>query len=415
MLFLYNLFIQLYSLAAFLLGFFNKKAKLWHDGRKNILNDLANAFNKNEAKVIWFHCASLGEFEQGRPLIEKIKLNYPNHKILITFFSPSGYEIQKKYVHADWVFYLPIDTQKNVTQFYNIVKPSLIFFIKYEFWYHYIKEAKQRNISLILVSGIFRNNQPFFKWYGALHREMLTCFTHFFIQGQISYDCLTSIHKEKNITICGDTRFDRVMEIASTAYKNELIELFIKDKQVIVAGSTWRDDDLVLDHYANTHPEIKFIIAPHEIHEERIEECLEYYKNAILYSELNSEKKQSNILILDNVGMLSKLYRYAAVCYIGGGFGGDGVHNVIEAAVYNKPVVIGPVYDKFIEATELVERDGIIVVESALELETCFNELLNNKDYAKTTGEIAGNYVQENCGATQTILLYAAANLLLTK
>ena len=415
MLFFYNLFILLYSVAAFLFGFFNAKAKLWFDGRKNILDELQASFKDNNSPIIWFHCASLGEFEQGRPLIERIKLQYPNYKILITFFSPSGYEIQKEYSLANWVFYLPMDTPKNVNEFYNIVQPKLIFFVKYEFWYYYITEAKRRNIPLILVSGIFRMNQPFFKWYGVLHREMLNCFTHFFIQGQISYDCLTSIHKEKNITICGDTRFDRVMEIASTPYKNELIELFIKDIQVIVAGSTWREDDLILDHFANTHPNIKFIIAPHEIHKERIEECLEYYKNAILYSELNSEKKQSNILILDNVGMLSKLYRYAAVCYVGGGFGGDGVHNVIEAAVYNKPVVIGPVYDKFIEATELVERDGIIVVESALELETCFNELLNNKDYAKTTGEIAGNYVQENCGATQTILLYAAANLLLTK
>ncbi len=415
MLVFYNLLVRLYSVAAFLLGFFNTKAKLWFDGRRNLINEFKNAFKGNNHQVIWFHCASLGEFEQGRPLIERIKLQQPNHKILITFFSPSGYEVQKDYFLADWVFYLPIDTSKNVNEFYNIVQPKLIFFVKYEFWYHYITEAKRRKIPLILVSGIFRMNQPFFKWYGDLYREMLNCFTHFFIQGQISYDCLTSIHKEKNITICGDTRFDRVMEIASTPYKNELIELFIKDIQVIVAGSTWREDDLILDHFANTHPNIKFIIAPHEIHKERIEECLEYYKNAILYSELNSEKKQSNILILDNVGMLSKLYRYAAVCYVGGGFGGDGVHNVIEAAVYNKPVVIGPVYDKFIEATELVERDGIIVVESALELETCFNELLNNKDYAKTTGEIAGNYVQENCGATQTILLYAAANLLLTK
>ncbi len=415
MLFLYNLFIQLYAVAAFLLGFFNKKAKLWVDGRKDVLKDLANVFKDNQAPVIWFHCASLGEFEQGRPLIEKIKHNYPIHKIFITFFSPSGYEIQKKYDKADWVFYLPIDTQKNVTQFYNIVKPSLIFFIKYEFWYHYIKEAKQRNISLILVSGIFSNNQPFFKWYGTLHREMLTCFTHFFIQGKISFNCLTSIHKKNNVTICGDTRFDRVIEIATTTYKNDDIEYFIGDNKVIVAGSTWREDDLVLDHYANTHSEIKFIIAPHEIHEERIEECLEYYKNAQLYSKLNQEKNQSNILIIDNVGMLSKLYRYASICLVGGGFGGDGVHNVVEAAVYNKPVVIGPVYDKFREASELVEQGGILVVESALELETCFDELLHKEEYATTIGEIAGNYVRKNSGATEIILNYAAANLLLTK
>jgi 3-deoxy-D-manno-octulosonic-acid transferase len=415
MIFLYNLFIQLYSIAAFLLGFFNKKAQLWFNGRRHLIKDLTLAFKSNESLVIWFHCASLGEFEQGRPLIEQLKLHYPTHKILITFFSPSGYEIQKNYNNADWVFYLPIDTRNNVTQFYNIVKPSLIFFIKYEFWYYYITEAKQRNIPLLLVSGIFRMNQPFFKWYGSLHREMLQCFSHFFIQGQISFDCLTSIHKKNNITICGDTRFDRVIEIASTPYKNEIIENFIGEHKVIVAGSTWREDDLVLDHYANTHPEIKFIIAPHEIHEERIEECLEYYKNAVLYSNITSNKNYSNILIIDNVGMLSNLYRYASICFIGGGFGGDGVHNVVEAAVYNKPIVIGPVYDKFKEATELVELEGIIVVESALELEKCFNDFLMNKEYSIETGKIAGDYVRKNSGATATILNYAAANLLLTK
>lgn len=415
MLVFYNLFIRLYSVAAFLLGFFNTKAKLWFDGRRNLINEFKNAFKGNNHQVIWFHCASLGEFEQGRPLIERIKLQQPNHKILITFFSPSGYEIQKDYSLADWVFYLPIDTSKNVNEFYNIVQPKLIFFVKYEFWYHYITEAKRRKIPLILVSGIFRKNQPFFKWYGDLHREMLNCFTHFFIQGQISYDCLTSIHKEKNITICGDTRFDRVMEIASTPYKNELIELFIKDKQVIVAGSTWREDDLVLDHFANTHPNIKFIIAPHEIHKERIEECLQYYKNAVLYSKLNHYNMNANILIIDNVGMLSKLYRYASICLIGGGFGGDGVHNVVEAAVYNKPVVIGPVYEKFREATELVEQGGVLVIENALELEDLLDELLSSENYSSDIGEIAGNYVRKNSGATDTILNYAAANLLLTK
>ncbi len=415
MLFLYNLFIRLYSLAAFLLGFFNAKAKLWFDGRKNIIEKLQVAFKDNNSPVIWFHCASLGEFEQGRPLIERLKQNHPYNKIIITFFSPSGYEIQKNYSGADWVFYLPIDTVNNVKQFYKIVNPTVIFFVKYEFWYHYITEAKTRNIPLILVSGIFRMNQPFFKWYGNLHREMLTCFTQFFIQGQKSYDCLTSIHKEKNVTICGDTRFDRVIEIASSPFQNELIENFIGDKKVIVAGSTWREDDLVLDHYANTNPVIKFIIAPHEIHEERIEECLQYYKNAVLYSKLNHNENYSNILILDNVGMLSKIYRYASVCLVGGGFGGDGVHNVVEAAVYNKPVVIGPVFEKFREATELVEGGGAIVIENALELEILFDELLTKPEYANAVGEIAGTYVRKNSGATDAILNYAAANLLLTK
>ncbi|MBS4044456.1 MAG: 3-deoxy-D-manno-octulosonic acid transferase [Chitinophagaceae bacterium] len=414
MLFFYNLFIKFYAFAAFLLSFFNAKAKLWVEGRKQIIQKLQVAFTNNTHPVIWFHCASLGEFEQGRPLIEKLKIQYPKHKILITFFSPSGYEIQKEYQGADWIFYLPLDTVNNVKQFYEIVQPELIFFIKYEFWYHYIIEAKRRNIPLILVSGIFRMNQPFFKWYGSLHREMLSCFKHFFIQGQLSYNCLSIIYSKNNITICGDTRFDRVLEIAQTTYHNALIENFIGNDDVIVAGSTWRDDDLILDHFANTRAEIKFIIAPHEIHEERIEECLRYYKNAVLYSQLEHNTKKSNILIIDNVGMLNNLYRYATVTLVGGGFGGDGVHNVLEPAVFNKPVVIGPVYDKFREAVELVEQGGVLVVENALELEQLIGELLLKKDYAAAVGAIAGNYVRKNAGATDTIIDYVEANRLLT-
>ena len=414
MLFFYNLFIKIYAFAAFLLSFFNAKAKLWVKGRKQIIRKLKTAFADNVSPVIWFHCSSLGEFEQGRPLIEKIKIDHPEHKILITFFSPSGYEIRKNYKAADWVFYLPLDTPNNVQAFYSIVEPKLIFFIKYEFWYHYITEAKKRNIPLILVSGIFRMNQPFFKWYGNLHKEMLTCFKHFFIQGQLSYDCLTSIHKINNVTICGDTRFDRVIEIASTPYHNELIENFVGQDPVIIAGSTWREDDLVLDHFANTHPEIKFIIAPHEIHEERIDECREYYKNAVLYSQLKNENNISNILIVDNVGTLSKLYRYATVVLVGGGFGGDGVHNVLEPAVFNKPIIIGPVYDKFREAVDLVEQGGVLVIENVLELESLLQELLSKKDYASTIGAIAGNYVRKNSGATDAIVAYVEANLLLT-
>ena len=415
MIYCYNFFIRLYSVAAFLFGLFNTKANQWVNGRKKLLSKIQKAFENNTDKVVWMHCASLGEFEQGRPIIEKLKNENPNNKILITFFSPSGYEIQKNYQYADWVFYLPIDTAKNVESFYNIVQPSLIIFVKYEFWYFYIKEAAKRKIPLLLVSGVFRQNQPFFKWYGKLHLEMLNYFTNFFIQGQLSFDNLTSIHQQNNITICGDTRFDRVIEIANSSYQNNIIEEFIGNNLVVIVGSSWRDDDLVLDHYANTHPKIKFIIAPHEVHEERLQECLEYFKNSILYSTLSKTKSNSNILIIDNVGMLSKLYRYASICFVGGGFGGDGVHNVVEAAVYSKPVIFGPIFDKFREATELESIGGAITVENALELEACLDELLSNENKRHSIGQIAGNYVKANAGATETIIEYIYANRLLTK
>ena len=411
---LYNIFIQLYSFAAKLISFSNPKATLWLDGRKDILNKLDNAFKGNQSKVVWMHCASLGEFEQGRPIIEKLKLQTPNAKFLITFFSPSGYEIQKNYAGADWVFYLPIDTASNAAQFYKIVNPSLIIFVKYEFWYYYIKEAKTQNIPLLLVSGIFRQSQPFFKWYGGLHREMLSCFTYLFVQNEPSLNLLQTIHKANNVAVCGDTRFDRVIEIATLTKTYKDIEIFIGTSQVIVAGSTWTEDDEELDHYANTHPEIKFIVAPHDITNERLIECLTLYKHAVLYSKIDTAKADTNVVIIDNIGMLSTLYKYATICYVGGGFGGDGVHNVLEAAVYAKPVFFGDEYDKYTEAVELIEADGAIAVENALELETQLNQLFQNKNALLQMGNKAKYYVEKNSGATSKILDYIYANRLLT-
>lgn len=414
MIYCYNFFIRLYSVAAFLFGLFNTKANQWVNGRKKLLSKIQKAFENNTDKVVWMHCASLGEFEQGRPIIEKLKNENPNNKILITFFSPSGYEIQKNYQYADWVFYLPIDTAKNVESFYNIVQPSLIIFVKYEFWYFYIKEAAKRKIPLLLVSGIFRQNQPFFKWYGKLHLEMLNCFTNFFIQGQLSFDNLTSIHQQNNITICGDTRFDRVLEIANESYENSLIENFIQHSKVVVAGSTWYEDDLIIDHFANSHPKIKFIIAPHEINEDRLTECLTFYKNAVLLSQLEESVRNFNVLIIDNIGILSKLYRYGTVCYIGGGFGGDGVHNILEAAVYNKPVVFGPVYEKYREAVEMVDSNAAISIKSAIELEKVLDKLMNDEHLRNDFSSKADLYIKNNIGASQKIVDFIYANRLLT-
>ena len=403
---LYNLFIQVYSIAAKLLSFTNTKAKLWVDGRKNIFEHLESAFKDNKSKVIWMHCASLGEFEQGRPIIEKLKLQIPSSKFLITFFSPSGYEIQKNYAGADWVFYLPIDTENNAKKFYKIVKPSLIIFVKYEFWYHYIKQAKPLDISILLVSGIFRNDQPFFKWYGNLHREMLGYFTYLFLQNQASFALIKPIYQNNNIAICGDTRFDRVIEIASHTKSFQEIQNFIGNANVIVAGSTWTEDDEELDHYANTHPEIKFIIAPHDIGEDRLNECLKLYKHSVLYSKIATAKSDTNVVIIDNIGMLSTLYKYANVCFVGGGFGGDGVHNVLEAAVYAKPVIFGFEYDKYAEAVELIEANGAVAVENALELEQALNRFINDIQKTLEIGVNARDYVKAKSGATKKIVEY---------
>ncbi len=410
---LYNLFIQLYTITARLIGTYNVKAKQWVKGREHIFEKLEIAFAQNHSKVIWMHCASLGEFEQGRPIIESLKQKFPKYKFLLTFFSPSGFEIHKDYPCADYIFYLPIDTKKNAKQFFDITKPSFIIYVKYEFWYYYLTEAKSRSIPLILVSAIFRNNQPFFKWYGKLHFEMLHCFTHLFVQNSESKSLLTTININKNVTVCGDTRFDRVTEITEHIYSFQEIENYIGNSKVIVAGSTWTEDDMELDHFANTHPEIKFIVAPHEINKDRLNECLSLYKHAVLYSQIELLNETINVLIIDNIGLLSKLYKYATICYIGGGFGGDGVHNVLEAAVYFKPVIFGPVYEKYLEATELIDRDGAFTVESAIELETTFNQLLTDQKFYQKTCKNAGEYVISKTGATNKIIDWIYTNRLL--
>ena len=415
--FFYHLFIRFYPFIAKLISPQNEKAKLWVAGRQAIFDKLAKAFAGNTSQVVWMHCASLGEFEQGLPIIEHLRSKKNNVRFLITFFSPSGYEVKKDYQGADWVFYLPMDSAKNAKQFYNIVQPSLVLFIKYEFWFYYLQEAKQRQIPLLLVSGIFRESQPFFKWYGSFYRDMLSCFTHLFLQNQASAALLATIEFKDNVSVSGDTRFDRVKEIADHFTPNKLIENFISNSNVIVAGSTWLEDDKELQHFANNHPELKFIIAPHDVQQSRIEECMGLYKNAVLFSKLTVDSWQlveqpvtSNILLIDNIGLLSKLYNYATLCFVGGGFGNDGVHNVLEAAVYGKPIIFGPVYEKYIEAEELIEAGGAFSEDNALDLEYTFNNLLSNETtYAKTCTN-ASNYVAGKIGATDEIVGYINSN-----
>lgn len=412
---LYLLFTRLYPVAASMLSLFNNKARLWVEGRRNIFEIIEDHLAGDQRKKIWMHCSSLGEFEQGLPVIEAIRKSYPQYSIVITFFSPSGFEHQKHTEHADHVFYMPADSKKNADHFYDLVNPSLVLFVKYEFWYYYLSAAKKRNTPLLLVSGIFRPEQPFFKWYGSFHRIMLKCFTHFFVQYEAAMKLLQSVNFS-NVTVSGDTRFDRVLELAGNFKSIPAIEKFCSGKAVIVAGSTWLEDDEELNHFVNSNPEMRFIIAPHDIGAERLQECETLYKKCIRYSDYIKKQDATgkNTLLIDNIGMLKFLYKYATICYVGGGFGGDGVHNVLEAAVYSKPVIFGPVYDKFIEATGLIQYEGGLSVEDALELEEVIGELLGDKDYYQQTANLAGTFIREKAGATECVMDYIQAKRLLT-
>lgn len=418
--FLYNLFLFLYSVGIRIASAWNPKAKKWGDGRKNIFATINSQLVTPNSQLIWMHCASLGEFEQGRPLLEELKSNASTGsaskvKIVLTFFSPSGYEVMKDYKGADHVFYLPMDSAVNAKKFLDAVQPSLVLWVKYEYWFYYLSEIKQRNIPAILVSGIFRPNQPFFKWYGSIWRKMLQTFTHFFVQNEESKSLLLKLGFKDNISINGDTRFDRVLEIAKNFKPVPYIDAFCGNSHVIVAGSTWEEDEIELLHFVNVHKEIKFIIAPHEIDKLNLKDVKDEFPNSIFYSDLstvasakvdNEQRHFPNVLIIDNIGMLSRLYNYATVTYIGGGFGADGVHNVLEAAVYGKPVVFGPVYEKFDEATGLVKADGGISIDGPVNLEAVLNNLLNDEAERKRRGEAARLYVQENAGASKKIIQF---------
>jgi 3-deoxy-D-manno-octulosonic-acid transferase len=400
----------MYVLGIRILSYWNPKARLWIAGRKTF--PVVN-FNNN-TKTIWMHCASLGEFEQGRPVLENIKKLYPDIKIVLTFFSPSGYEVQKNYTGADAIFYLPIDSKANAKKLIKAINPSLILWVKYEYWFYYLEEMKQQNIPVLLISGIFRKSQPFFKWYGATWKNILTSFTHFFIQDEASKNLLADIGINKNVTVTGDTRFDRVIEIAEKFEHLPLIQQFCGDSKVIVAGSTWEDDEAELIHYVRANPQIKFIIAPHEIDAANLKDVQEEFTGSIFYSQLtNSDPESANVLIIDNVGMLSRLYHYADITYVGGGFGDDGVHNVLEAAVYGKPVIYGPEFEKFIEAIELEACGGGISITNALELEKVLKELWSNDQLLKNTGDAAKNYVYKNSGASGKIMAFIQENRLL--
>ncbi len=411
MLLLYNLFIWLTRVGIGIASLWNGKARQWTKGRIGGVKEITTSIRAGE-KIIWMHCASAGEFEQGKPVIEELKKNYDDHKILVTFFSPSGYSIGKNYKQADYVFYLPIDTPKNAKRFIQNVQPTLVIFVKYDFWYHHLKAVIDRKIPLLLISSIFRNNQVFFKWYGGFNRKMLKLFSWLFVQDEASKDLLLSINI-KNCSVSGDTRFDRVASIAAVAEPILQIEKFKQGAQVMVAGSTWPDDEQILSSLLHFNKEFKLIIAPHEIDVSHIEKIRSLFPGAALFSGLN-ETNDSQVLIIDNIGMLSRLYQYATVTYIGGGFNKSGIHNTLEAAVWSKPVIFGPNYQKFKEARELIEEGGAFSISTAVELKEVVLNLLTQKERLIESSMAAGLYVQQHRGATKKIISYIQENRLLT-
>lgn len=399
----YNIVVYIVFGGIKFLALFNKKLAEFVKGRAHVFTDLEMANFKNH-KVIWIHSASLGEFEQGIPIIEKLKIDYPNYKILVTFFSPSGYTVRKNYPLADCVTYLPFNTQRNVRKFIDMVNIKLAIFIKYEFWPNYLKALRDDAIPTILVSGIFRKDQLFFKWYGRFYRKSLRTFNHFFVQNKVSKTLLNSIGFQ-NITVCGDTRFDRVFKITQQPKKLDFIEAFAKDKITLVAGSTWKEDTDILINYINTlaSADEKFIIAPHNIHQNEIAQLIaSCHKSICRYSDSN-KGVNSQVLIIDSIGLLTSVYNYANLAYVGGGFNKSGIHNILEPATFGLPIFIGPNYQKFQEAKDLIHQKACISIANSSEFNLAYCKLLTNKSDILAKGTCAQSYILNNIGASDII------------
>jgi 3-deoxy-D-manno-octulosonic-acid transferase len=409
--FLYNIFVYLGSLVLKLVAVFNRKIELFVSGRKETFDSLSVL--KKDDKVVWIHAASLGEFEQARPIIEKIKTQYAAYKIVVTFFSPSGYEIRKNYNLADVVCYLPLDSISNAKKFIDIVHPSLAIFVKYEFWPNLLHELQRNEISTILISGILREKQVFFKWYGSFMRNALKAFDHFFVQNTVSEKLLKSIHYN-NVTVAGDTRFDRVYEILQQDNSLDFIHEFKNNQYTVVAGSTWKEDEELLVHYINNEASAaeKFIIAPHNINQKEIDDLRKsILKKTVLYSNRKEVTLQDcQVFIVDTIGILTKIYSVADVAYVGGGLK-TGLHNILEPATFGIPVVIGYQFEKFKEAVDLVELKGCISIQNQHQFSSIFTRFKSDKNYRKLTGEISAAYIQEHLGATKKIMNYLKLKL----
>jgi 3-deoxy-D-manno-octulosonic-acid transferase len=460
---LYHISISLYLFASGIMGIFSRKAALFYAGRQSLLSlieDEMSYSQDSDRETVWFHCASVGEFEQARPIIELIRERFPLYRIVITFFSPSGYELRKNYPLADHIFYLPMDTKKNAAKFIELINPSLVIFVKYEFWRNYLTRLNKCGVPVYLVSGIFRQGQPFFRWWGGSFRNILNLFTHLFVQDENSASLLRGIGVER-VTVCGDTRFDRVHALAQKAVKISSVEIFCGSSLCCVAGSTWpADEELIVAHYrryfhrekiakryselkrgkhrqpkdsiryghfpeldanlsvdshenisVDSHePKFKLIIVPHEVDENQIKKLIALLRDIpyVRYSELEGNHKgevlsEASVLIIDSVGILSRVYRYGSFAYIGGGFGA-GIHNILEAATYGMPVVFGPKFRKFKEARDLTELGGAFSVKSKDELVEIFDKLLSDSTFRDECSSVCAGYVAKNIGATEYIV-----------
>ncbi|NQW36834.1 MAG: 3-deoxy-D-manno-octulosonic acid transferase [Flavobacteriales bacterium] len=400
---LYNILIYISFLGIKLLALFDKKLDVFVKGRKHIFEDLKSNLSDKD-NVIWFHSASLGEFEQGIPIIEKLKSDYPTYKILVTFFSPSGYEVRKNYPLADCVTYLPFDTKRNARKFIDSVNPKLAIFIKYEFWPNFLKLLKQHQIPTLLVSGIFRKDQLFFKGYGGFYRKALKTFDHFFVQNKVSKELLNSIGFQ-NVSLSGDSRFDRVYSITKQPKKLDFIDAFTKDKITLVAGSTWPDDEAILLNYINnsSSDNEKFIIAPHNIHESEIQQLIQSCNKQICRYSDPKKNNTAQVLIIDSIGLLTAIYGYASMAYVGGGFNKSGIHNILEPATYGLPIIIGPNYEKFNEAVALVNLKGCVSIKNNKSFNAIFTSLTTDLELRKQKGQITKDYIIDNIGATDII------------
>ena len=407
MFFLYNVLVTFAGFCIKILAAFNPKMRLFVDGRSTVFETLASKVSA-EDKSIWFHAASLGEYEQGLPVMEKMKTNFPDHKIVLTFFSPSGYEVRKNNSVADVTVYLPLDTKFNAEKFIDLVHPEMVLFIKYEFWPNYLRALKNRKITTYLISGIFRKDQLFFKWYGGFYRKALDSFAHFFVQNSTSKDLLLQLGKS-NVTVSGDTRFDRVTAILEKDNHLDFITEFKDHKLTIVAGSSWPNDEKILVDYINsmTH-QVKFIIAPHNINKEQIQELRKsIVKKTVLFSEREGKNLSDyDVFIIDTIGILTKIYSEADIAYVGGGFGKPGVHNLLEPATFGVPIVHGPNYSHFAEATALVNLGGCEVISNEEQLKKTLDNLIQNTDIRAEKGHICSTFVKMNTGALGTILEY---------
>ena len=411
MFFIYHIITQIVAWILPITTWFSPKMKSFIQGRKLVWELLKKNIQPND-KIIWFHAASLGEYEQGLPIMKRLKQQFPQHKIVLTFFSPSGYEVRKNTPFADVVCYLPLDTFFNAKRFVQLVHPEKVFFVKYEFWHYYLAELNNRKIETILVSGIFRPSQAFFQWWGGFNRNMLQQFSHLFVQNTASKQLLDGIGLGDKTTVAGDTRFDRVITAAEQWKPIEIVDAFCGTDSVLVAGSTWAEDENILADWMKENNRYKLIIAPHEIKQENINRLKTLFPDSIKFSELSTHHSPltaHRVLIIDNIGYLSRLYKYASVCYVGGGFNKSGHHNILEAAVFGKPVITGPNFEKFKESVELKKLGGSFSINNAIELK----EVMLKMD-SSAAGTIAENYVKENAGATAAIFNWLQEKRLFT-